>query len=88
MRGWAKQPLSDERMLIRVLVNNVEVAEVLADQFREDLLRNKIGDGRHGFLVPLPMLTHTPAAIEVIATTDNSTIGTAEISRAGGRATG
>jgi hypothetical protein len=89
IRGWAKQPLSDERVLVRVLVDGVEVAEAIADQFRDDLLRNRIGDGRHGFVIPIAQaLSRQPAIVEVNAAADNSPIGTAEMTIAGGRATG
>jgi hypothetical protein len=48
--GWAwdsKRP--DQRIVVEIFLDGQQVAQVTADQYREDLKRNQIGDGRHGF---------------------------------------
>lgn len=53
--GWAFDPAAPERpMRLRVLDRGVAIAELVADQFRGDLLQAGIGDGRHGFTLVVP----------------------------------
>jgi len=53
--GWAWDPQkAAARIAIRVEVAGKQVATALADQTREDLATNKVGDGAHAFEVALP----------------------------------
>ena len=53
--GWAWDPEKpEERLKVVVYVDGEPVAEGVADQYREDLERAGIGDGRHGFRIKLP----------------------------------
>jgi len=67
--GWAQDPGSPRRRLaLSILVDGEPVAETVADLLRPSLLREGIGDGRHGFLVVLPShlrdgLAHTIAVL-------------------------
>jgi autotransporter passenger strand-loop-strand repeat protein len=52
--GWAfDQDLPDTPVTLRILDNGAQIAELVADQFRADLVDAGIGDGRHGFLLTL-----------------------------------
>lgn len=53
IRGWAKRTLSEERIYIEVRKGGRSVAEGIADRSRDDLVANKIGDGYHGFDIPI-----------------------------------
>jgi len=89
VRGWAKQPLSNARVRVRALVNGVDAGEALADEQRPDLVKHKIGDGNHGFTIPLKhLLTNDVQTVQVIAVEDNSLIGTAAMTVKGGHAIG
>ncbi len=53
--GWAfNEEKPDERLKVSVVVDGSEVAHGVADQFRQDLLDAKIGDGKHSFVISLP----------------------------------
>jgi hypothetical protein len=53
--GWAHDPTAPHRRLqVGVLVDGELVAKTAADIPRESLVREGIGDGRHGFCVELP----------------------------------
>jgi len=53
--GWAYNKANpDERVEVVVLVDGKPVAEGVADQYREDLEKAGIGDGRHGFTIKIP----------------------------------
>lgn len=57
--GWAWDPETPDVSLSLVVVADGEaIGRCVADQFRDDLLKGKIGDGRHGFVFrysrPLP----------------------------------
>ena len=53
--GWAWDPENpDERLVVSIEVEGAEVATVVADRFRPDLLATGKGDGAHGFNVELP----------------------------------
>ena len=57
--GWAWQPRSpNEPIDVRILVDDTLVTELLADQFRPELM-GRIGDGRHGFAVQ-DLAAHMP----------------------------
>jgi hypothetical protein len=65
--GWAWDPQrTDARLAIRVDVDGKTVATALADQPREDLASNGVGDGAHAFEVVLASGT-TPEKIRVFA---------------------
>jgi hypothetical protein len=54
MTGWAwNEALPNEPIAVLVLINDVPVARVIADRYREDLERAGIGDGRHAFELTL-----------------------------------
>lgn len=55
VRGWAYNKNNpEERVEVVVLVDSKPVAEVVADQYREDLKQSGIGDGKHAFSIKLP----------------------------------
>jgi len=54
LHGWCWLPARPrERQVVEVLVNDRIAAEILATRFREDLVTRGVGDGYHGFVVPL-----------------------------------
>jgi glycosyltransferase involved in cell wall biosynthesis len=55
IEGWAWDPLDpNSAVAIRVCDNGVAIGDLIADQFRDDLERNGIGDGRHAFAWVIP----------------------------------
>ena len=59
--GWAlydQHP--DKRVTIDIYFNGDHVAEVVADQFRKDLLKLNKGDGHHGFMFEPPAGSYQP----------------------------
>jgi len=53
--GWAyNKGNPEERVEVVVLVDGKPVAEGVADQYREDLKRAGIGDGKHAFMIKIP----------------------------------
>ena len=53
--GWAfNEDNPDERLEIVIYADGEPVAEGVADEFREDLLKAGIGDGKYGFKIKLP----------------------------------
>jgi hypothetical protein len=54
LHGWCWSPaLPRERQIVEVLVNDRIAAEILATRFRDDLGTRGVGDGYHGFVIPL-----------------------------------
>jgi len=54
--GWAWNPdMPDSPVLIELLADGEPFCRVEADEYRDDLLAAKIGDGRHGLRVGLPI---------------------------------
>jgi capsular polysaccharide biosynthesis protein len=54
--GWAHNPgFPQSRLALEVLVDGEIVAETVADLLRPSLARENIGDGRHAFIVALPV---------------------------------
>ncbi len=51
--GWARIPLSTERLYVMVRTAGIPVADGLAELYRHDLDAHKIGDGKHGFTIPV-----------------------------------
>jgi hypothetical protein len=52
--GWASDPDSPRRRVsLLISIDDVLVARVLADEFRQDLFDAGIDDGRHAFAVRL-----------------------------------
>jgi hypothetical protein len=62
--GWARDASApDQPVRLRIFDNAVPIAEILADQYREDLAALGIGHGRHSFnwIVPhglSPLISH------------------------------
>ena len=55
LSGWVwDERRPDESVEVDVFIDEVQFKTVLADQLREDLLRRGIGNGEHGFSVPIP----------------------------------
>jgi hypothetical protein len=53
--GWAWDPKKpDTPVKVDVYDGDTLLATVVADQFREDLLKEKIGNGKHGFSIATP----------------------------------
>ncbi len=53
--GWVwRRDAPDERLMVVVSLDGVDVASGLADRYRADLDRTGIGDGRHGYTLSLP----------------------------------
>jgi glycosyltransferase involved in cell wall biosynthesis len=53
--GWARDPAAPQTPVVLViLANGVEIAQVVADRYRPDLEKAGIGDGRHAFELELP----------------------------------
>jgi hypothetical protein len=63
--GWAwYRPTPDEPIEVEILVDDVVVLKVRADEARPELLESGAGNGKHGFSVPelgthIPLGTHT-----------------------------
>jgi hypothetical protein len=60
--GWCRMSQSDETVMLEILLDGRPVRAVLADTFRQDLLEAGIGQGRHGFSIPLEELGGRPDA--------------------------
>jgi autotransporter passenger strand-loop-strand repeat protein len=53
--GWAQDEAApDAPVRLRILDNDVAIGEVVADRARDDLARDGIGQGRHGFAFDIP----------------------------------
>ncbi len=62
--GWAWVAGQPDRLRMELRLDAVTVAEAAADELREDLARNGIGDGRHAFTLPVPE-AHRPRLAEL-----------------------
>ncbi|MEM7327825.1 MAG: hypothetical protein AAF437_03735 [Pseudomonadota bacterium] len=51
--GWARIPLSAERLYVMIRTAGIPIADGLAELYRHDLDAHKIGDGKHGFTIPV-----------------------------------
>jgi capsular polysaccharide biosynthesis protein len=68
--GWAYDPRTPRRRLaVEVVVDGEVVAETLADLPRPSLLAEGIGDGRHSFVVALPLRLRDGATHAIAART-------------------
>lgn len=55
VEGWLwSRERPDQRLIAEVLVDDASVGVVVAAIFRRDLASQGVGDGRHGFRLPLP----------------------------------
>jgi GT2 family glycosyltransferase/glycosyltransferase involved in cell wall biosynthesis len=54
IRGWIWDPeMPEKRLLLEVLDGDNRLATVVASEYRADLVEAGVGDGRHGFSIPL-----------------------------------
>ena len=54
VKGWVWDPeMPEKRILLEVLDDDNRLATVVASEFRADLAEAGVGDGRHGFSIPL-----------------------------------
>jgi hypothetical protein len=61
VEGWAWDPAQpDTPLRVNIYVDDTLLAIVVADRFRPDLMQAGKGNGRHGFIYPLP--AHLPGA--------------------------
>jgi hypothetical protein len=90
IRGWAKFPLSGDRVGVRVMLEGEQIVEATCDVFREDLLPHSIGDGRHGLEVNVAtyLADGRKKRFEVYALPELTLLGVVEISLEGGKAVG
>lgn len=66
--GWAWDPANPEaRLLVGLVSGERVIARAVADQAREDLARNGIGDGAHAFAFLLPAEARVPAVTLEVA---------------------
>ena len=79
VHGWAQdQAHPDAPVCLDVLVDGQQVAQVLANAFRADLLAAGIGDGQHGFDIRLPQGgAGTAGTVEVRRSSDGAMLGAA-----------
>jgi hypothetical protein len=56
LTGWVRLLGSTHLPEVELWVDGAPAATAIADQFREDLLAAGVGDGRHGFRIPLDNL--------------------------------
>jgi glycosyltransferase involved in cell wall biosynthesis len=71
--GWALDEANPtQRVILRILDNDVLLARVTAEGFRPDLKRGSIGDGSHGFeyIVPGGLSRHVAHVIRVVRESD------------------
>ncbi|MBW8880397.1 MAG: hypothetical protein JF615_02930, partial [Asticcacaulis sp.] len=76
--GWAYGAGSDDpHVRFRLKINDKDSGVHVADQFREDLRRKQIGDGHHGFRIPVAAELFQPGEnlIEVFAEPEAIKIG-------------
>ena len=58
--GWCRLTRSAEPVTLDVLVDDRVALSVVADTFRQDLLDAGVGEGSHGYFVPLEALQARP----------------------------
>jgi hypothetical protein len=52
--GWViDDGAPDRRVIVKVYLDNSPIGESIAENFREDLRANNVGDGRYGYIVPI-----------------------------------
>jgi hypothetical protein len=61
--GWCCLTRSAEPVTLEVLVDDRVALTMVADTFRQDLLDAQIGEGSHGFFVPLRVLQARPQSV-------------------------
>ena len=75
IRGWIWDPeRPQERIRLRLLDGETVLATITADAYRPDLERAGIGDGRHGFSIPLSetVLPHARHILHLRTADDDS----------------
>jgi hypothetical protein len=63
LHGWCRLSHSNDPVSLHVHVDERKVLSLLADTFRQDLLEAGIGQGHHGFSIPLQALHARPDAM-------------------------
>jgi hypothetical protein len=61
--GWCQLTRSAEPVVLDVLVDDRVALSVIAGAFRQDLLDAGVGDGSHGYFVPLEALRARPDSV-------------------------
>jgi hypothetical protein len=71
--GWAWTPGdAQQRLHVELRLGDTVVSTAVADQLREDLARNGIGDGHHAFSLPVPESARARVAeLRVFARTED-----------------
>jgi hypothetical protein len=66
--GWVWDPQAPERRVeVAIEIGGELIAQVLADQPRDDLLSERIGDGAHGFVIELPAPPRARGRVRLVA---------------------
>ncbi len=76
--GWARLPANPGvKVRLRVMVDDVCVAELVANRYRADLEQAGLGDGRHSFelRLPRPLSPFTRHEIAVCRASDGEVLG-------------
>jgi hypothetical protein len=61
--GWCHQIGSLDPLPLDILIDGRRAMAVIANMYREDLLLSGIGNGNHGFFVPVDALGASPGAV-------------------------
>jgi hypothetical protein len=69
--GWCRLTHSTDPVAIEVLVDDASVVTLAADVFRQDLLDAGVGQGSHGFFIPLEVLHAAPDGVIRIRVADH-----------------
>lgn len=74
VEGWCWAPEHPEsRRVLSLLIDGVEAARVICDEFRPDLVTAGVGDGAHAFLIVLPPEQRRSGQTCVISLRDTAT---------------
>lgn len=74
--GWIKRAMSNERLVVRIVVDGQVAAEGKAEYFRQKLFDLGIGDGSHAFAIDISSsLGATPKRVEIRTADGNFLLG-------------